>query len=169
MARPQPGEYAEYYQRYIDKAEGADINAVMAKYSNDLNHFVNNLPASKAEHKYAEDKWTVKDLLQHIIDAERIFTYRALRFARKDQTLLPGFEENDYAANANTSARSLQELKDEFVAVRKSTDLFLSSLNEEQLQQTGKANNHSITVNAIAFIIFGHIIHHKGVLEERYL
>ena len=108
-------------------------------------------------------------MLQHLIDAERIFVYRATRFARKDNQNLLGFEENEYAANANAAKRTLQSLKDELAALRASTNLFLQSLDEEKLQQTGTANNHSISVNAIAFIIFGHLIHHKNIIEEKYL
>ena len=111
----------------------------------------------------------MKDVIQHLIDAERIFAYRALRFARKDATNLPGFDENSFAANANAGSRSLQSLQEEFKAVRKSTDLLLLSFTEEQLQQKGMGNNNSITVNAIAFITFGHLLHHKEILEDRYL
>jgi uncharacterized damage-inducible protein DinB len=169
MARPETIDYAEFYHTYIQKAEGNSPKELIEKYSFTLNNFINSLPESKAEFAYAEGKWTVKDLLQHLIDAERIFTYRALRFARKDATNLPGFDENLYASNSNTNDRTLDSLKEEFVAVRKSTDLFLLSLSEDQLQHKGLANNNPITVNAITFVIFGHILHHKQILEERYL
>jgi hypothetical protein len=111
----------------------------------------------------------VKDVVQHLIDAERIFAYRALRFARKDTTPLSGFDENSFANNANTSERTLVSLKEEFIAVRKSTDLLLLSFTQEQLNQTGISNDHSITVNAICYIIFGHLLHHISILGERYL
>jgi len=169
MARPQQGDYNNFYQSYIDFATGNNIKEAIANHSPIINDFVNTLPEEKADYKYAPEKWTLKDVVQHLIDAERIFVYRALTFARKDATPLPGFEENDYAANADTSLRTLQSLKDEFMATRKSTDIFLSNLTEEELGQTGSANTHSITVNAIAFIIIGHILHHKKVLKERYL
>jgi uncharacterized damage-inducible protein DinB len=169
MPRPQTGDYNNFYQRYIDYANGNNIQEMLANHSAAINDFVNGLPEEKAAYKYAPEKWTVKDVLQHMIDAERIFVYRALTFARKDATPLPGFEENDYAANADTSLRTLQSLKDEFIATRQSTDIFLSNLTDEELKQEGSANNNPITVNAIAFIVIGHILHHKKVLEERYL
>jgi len=168
LARPKKGEFAPNYLDYINKTEGENVRELIVIYSEMLNEFVNNLPENKANYAYAPGKWTVKDVLQHMLDAERIFTYRALRFARKDTTILPGFEEDFYAANANASQRSLQSLKDEFVAVRKATDLFFLSLEEEQLQQKGTANNYSTTVHALAFVVFGHLLHHKQVLEERY-
>lgn len=169
MARPATTEYASFYNNYINKTNVNSVQELIATYANTLNNFFNSLPEEKADFAYAENKWTVKDLLQHIIDTERIFTYRALRFARKDTTPVAGFEENEYALNANASNRTLEELKDEFVAVRKATDIFLGSLTDEQLMQFGTANGNAISVNAIAFIIFGHILHHKNILEERYL
>ena len=134
-----------------------------------MNDFVTHLPEAKADYAYAENKWIVKDVIQHLIDAERVFAYRAMRFARKDQTNLSGFDENSYAVNANANARTLASLKEEFIAVRTSTDALIASFTEDQLQQKGMGNNNSITVNAVCFIIFGHIIHHQQILEERYL
>jgi len=107
--------------------------------------------------------------LQHVIDAERVFAYRALRFSRKDATPLASFDENAYAQNANAKERTLQSLKDEFNALRHATDLLLQSFNAEQLNSKGIASNKSITVNALAFIIYGHLLHHKKLIEERYL
>jgi len=168
MSRPKTGDYTSHYETYIRLAEGTTVQALIENHSTALNAFISSLPEDKADYRYASDKWTIKDVVQHLIDAERIFTYRALRFARKDKTPVPGFEENDYAANADTAKRSLKQLQEEFIAVRRSTDLFLLSLEEEQLQQSGEANGKSITVNALVFVIFGHILHHKKVLEERY-
>ncbi len=169
MPRPQPNDYAAYYETYVGKVKGASVEELMTAYNQSLLDFYTFLPEEKADHKYAEDKWTVKELLLHIIDAERIFSYRALRIARKDQTPLPGFDENSYTPASKASNRSLQSLKDEFVAVRKATDILLSTFDEEQLSQRGTASDQPVTVNAIAFIIYGHMIHHKQILEERYL
>ena len=169
MSRPQAGDFGSFYQKYIDKTKSETIKELVSNNSSVLNHFINNIPESKAEYSYDEGKWTVKDLLQHMIDTERIMIYRALTIARKDSISLPGFDENEYAVNANASSRILQSLKEEFVSVRKATDLFLLSLSEEQLQQKGIANGHPITVKALAFIIYGHALHHKQILEERYL
>jgi len=169
MARPNPQDSAPFYHRYIDYVQGNSMAEVMANHVQQLKDFYNSLPEAKADYAYADGKWTIKDLLQHVIDAERIFAYRALRIARKDTTPLAGFEENDYAQVSNAANRTLQSLKDEFNAVRNSTDLMLQSFNEEQLNSTGTASNKSITTNAITFIIFGHLLHHQAVIEERYL
>ena len=169
MQRPQPNEYPDFYANYVALATGSEINEVIQHHSETIHQFYNNIPEDKADFAYAAGKWTVKDLLQHLIDAERVFVYRATRFARKDSQALLGFSEDDYAANANANNRTLQSLKDELLSLRTSTDLFLQSLNDSQLQQVGWANNNSITVNAISFIIFGHLLHHKNILQERYL
>lgn len=169
MQRPLENEYASFYKNYIALVTGNNINDVIANHSYTINEFYNNLPEEKADYAYAQDKWTIKDLLQHLIDAERIFVYRATRFARKDNQSLLGFEENDYAQNANAVSRTLQSLKEELSALRASTNLFLETLDDDQLAQSGAANNNLITVNAIAFIIFGHLLHHKNIIEERYL
>jgi uncharacterized damage-inducible protein DinB len=169
MPRPQPADYAAYYNTYISKVEGENVKDIIARYSYSLLQFYTSLPEDKADYAYAEGKWTVKELLLHIIDAERIFCYRALRIARKDQTPLPGFDENAYAPASKAAGRSLQSLKDEFTAVRKATDIMLSTFDEEQLSQKGTASNQPVTANAIGFIMFGHMIHHMQVLEERYL
>ena len=169
MSRPVETDYPAFYKKYIEAIEGKNIETVIDLYSKDINDFFQNLPNEKADYAYAPNKWTVKDLLQHVIDAERIFVYRATRFSRKDDTMLPGFEENEYAKNAVASNRNFDDLKNEFIFLRKSTDAFLLSLSKEQLSCKGNANGKLITVNAIAFIIFGHILHHKNILVERYL
>jgi uncharacterized damage-inducible protein DinB len=169
MQRPLENEYASFYKNYIALATGNNINDVIVNHNRTISKFYSNLPEEKADYAYAEGKWTIKDLLQHLIDAERIFVYRATRFARKDNQSLLGFEENDYAQNGNAVTRTLQSLKEELSALRKSTNLFLENLNDDQLAQNGAANNNLITVNAIAFIIFGHLLHHKNIIEERYL
>lgn len=168
MPRPQPNDYAAYYTTYISKVEGDNVKDIIRTYSEPLLQFYSSLPEDKADYKYAEGKWSVKELLLHIIDAERIFSYRALRIARKDETPLPGFDENAYTPASKASERTLQSLKDEFAAVRKATDIMLDSFDEEQLSQKGTASNQPVTANAIAFIMFGHMIHHRQVLEERY-
>ncbi len=169
MPRPNPQDAAEFYHNYIKHAKGDSVNQVMNDFAAPLKEFYNSLPEEKAGYAYAPGKWTIKELLQHVIDAERIFAYRALCIARKDITPLPGFDENSYAEKSNANSRSIQSLKEEFNAVRNSTNLMLHSFNEDQLNTTGTASNKSITVNAIAFIIYGHLLHHKKILEERYL
>ena len=127
------------------------------------------IPPEKYDYRYKVGKWTVKEVLQHIIDAERIFGYRALRFARKDPTFLPGFDENSYADNAKADKRDWTNLLEEFKAVRKTSEFLFGSFNDEQLDAAGTANNNSNYVLGIGFIVIGHSIHHKNVLRERYL
>ncbi len=131
--------------------------------------FFKNIPVQKANYQYAAGKWTLKEMLLHIIDTERIFAYRAVSIARGDKTPLPGFDENTYAANSMADKRSWESLLQEFAAVRQSSDLLLQSFNDEQLLQSGTTNNYPTTVNALAFIIYGHILHHIAVIKERYL
>ncbi len=169
MARPNPQDASQFYHNYINLTKGDSINQVMYDFAAPLKEFYNSIPEEKASYAYAPEKWTIKELLQHVIDAERIFAYRAICFARKDATPLPGFDENSYAANSNANSRTLQSLKEEFNAIRNSTDLMLNSFNDDQLNTKGTSSNKSITVNAIAFIIYGHLLHHKKILEERYL
>jgi uncharacterized damage-inducible protein DinB len=169
MARPAPQDSSEYYHRYINQAKGNSIAEVMSNHTAELKQFYNSLPEEKADHAYAEDKWTIKEVLQHLIDAERVFSYRALRFARKDDTPLASFDEKTYTQHSNAKSRTLQSLKDEFTALRNATDIMLSAFTEEQLASKGVASNNPISVNALAFIIYGHLLHHKKIIEERYL
>ena len=123
----------------------------------------------KFDYRYAEGKWTIKDIIQHIIDAERIFSYRALRFARNDKAELPGFEENEYVEEANGNQRSIMELLTELSSVRHATLLLFKSFNEEQVCRVGIASNNPMSVRAIGFVIIGHQNHHQKIFEERYL
>lgn len=169
MPKPLAAEHPPYFSRYIDQVAANSVAEAVTLYAPLLQEFYGSLPEEKADYAYAPGKWTLKDLLQHVIDTERIFAYRIVRIARKDKTPLASFDENSYAANADARHRTLSSLKEEFQAVRKSTDLLLRSLTEKQLSETGIASNMPVTANAIGFIIFGHLVHHKQVLEEKYL
>ena len=169
MARPQSSEFPAYFGRYIAQVEAENITEAVNKYSKNLGDFYNTLPEEKADYRYAPGKWTLKELLLHVVDAERIFSYRILRISRKDKTPLASFDEDSYAANSDAHYRSFASIKEEFQAVRKATDLLLLSLTEEQVTQEGISSNLNITVNALAYITFGHMLHHKNILEERYL
>lgn len=169
MSRPQETDFPEYFARYIAKVSGNNIMEAIQNHAADLTDFYNTLPEEKAAYRYAPGKWTVKEVLQHVTDTERIFSYRVLRIVRKDRTPLPSFDENSYAEYSRANEKSLASIKEEFLAVRKSTDLLLSGLNEEQLAEHGISSNMPVTANAICFIIYGHLIHHKQVLEEKYL
>lgn len=168
MPRPQPNECAPYYMKYIDLAQGNSINEIVDRYAFELQEFYNSLPEDKSNYVYAENKWTLKQVLQHLTDAERVFAYRALRISRNDATPLASFDENAYVENGFSQKRALSSLKQEFNSVRAATDIFLLSLNDEQIMRAGVASNSPVSVNALAYIIYGHLLHHKNIFIERY-
>lgn len=166
----QPNEYASYYFNYINQV--SDQYTLIEELEISLHRFikfVQNLPMDKFDYRYAEGKWTIKDIIQHIIDAERVFAYRALCFARNDKTPLPSFEEDDYANEANANKRSIMELLTELSAVRHSTIYLFKTFTEEQLLRIGIDSNNPMSVRAVGFVIIGHQNHHHRVFEERYL
>jgi len=162
-------EYSAFNATYINAIENLDLLEELEISLHDFIKFVQNIPLDKFDYRYAEGKWTIKDIIQHIIDAERIFGYRALRISRNDQTLLPGFEENDYVENTDANGRSIQELLTEFSAVRHSNLFLFKSFSEEQLTRMGIASSHPISVRALGFLMIGHSKHHQRVFQERYL
>lgn len=166
----QSDEFASYFSTYINQvSEEYTLIEELEISVHRLIKFVQNIPLDKFDYRYAEGKWTIKDILQHLIDAERIFTYRALRFARNDKTALAGFEENDYVEEANANNRSIQELLTELAVVRQSTLSLFKSFSENELLRKGTANNNPMSVRAVGFVIIGHQNHHQRVFEERYL
>ena len=165
----QTGEYAPYYQTYINAVDNIDMMEEFEISLYDFIKFVQDIPLGKHDYRYAEGKWTIKDIIQHLIDAERIFSYRALRIARQDKTPLPGFEENDYVDTANANDRHLKVLLEEFATVRQSTLFLFKSFSDEQLKSKGTASNAGVSVRAIGFIIIGHLKHHQRIFRERYL
>jgi uncharacterized damage-inducible protein DinB len=162
-------EYAGHFATYIQAATNVELIEELEICLHDFIKFVQNIPLDKFDYRYAEGKWTIKDIIQHIIDTEIIFSYRALRISRNDKTPLPGFEENDYVENTNANGRSIQDLLTEFSAVRHSTLLLFKSFSEEQLKRIGIASNTEISVRALGFVTIGHQKHHQKVFEERYL
>ena len=160
---------APYYDKYIQLIAGDDLRAAFALQSATMNSFLGSLAEAKGDHAYAPGKWTVKQLIQHLIDAERVFAYRAVRFARRDSTPLAGFEEDDYAAVANVKERSIADLTAEFHCVRDSTEKLFASFTTDDLRQSGIASNHAISVTSLGWVILGHYEHHKQILMERYL
>ena len=162
-------EYSEFNATYIKAAENVEMIEELEICLHDFIRFVQNIPMDKFDYRYAEGKWTIKDIIQHIIDTERIFGYRALRISRNDKTPLPGFEENDYVDNTNANDRNIQDLLAELSAVRHSNLFLFKNFSEEQFKRIGTASNTSISVRAIGFIIIGHQKHHQKVFQERYL
>ncbi len=169
MAKPLTTDHPPYFSKYIDLIAEEDVQKAFDAQQLQLASMLNELPEAKADYAYADGKWTVKQLLQHIIDTERIFAYRALWIARQANVPLPGFDENAFAEVADVSNRSLQDLKNEFISVRSSSHFLFSSFSADDLKRRGISNTKEITVNAIGFITLGHLIHHYNVLKERYL
>ena len=169
MPKPSPSLYPPYFQRYIDMVPEEDLAAAFKKQLPVIINFLNSIPEEKAGYAYAEGKWTLKELLQHIIDTERVFNYRSLCFARGEKASLPPFEEDEYAAASNADRRSWQSLVNEFIAVRKATEMLFESFAPEVLHCTGTSNSKLFTVDSVGFMTIGHFYHHKKVIEERYL
>ena len=158
-----------FYHKYIAYVQEYDLNAALEHHQHDFISLLLTLPEDGWMYRYAEGKWSIKELVQHVIDAERIFCYRALRFARKDKTELPGFEENDFAMASKADSRTKASLIEELAAVQKASALLFASFDAEQRNESGKANGSSVYVEGIGFIIVGHTLHHKNILKERYL
>lgn len=162
-------EYSNFNATYIKAAANVELIEELEICLHEFIRFVQNIPMDKFDYRYAEGKWTIKDIIQHVIDTERIFAYRALRISRNDITPLPGFEENDYVENSKANERGIQDLLAEFSAVRYSTLFLFKSFSEEQLKRMGTASGTAISVRAIGFIIIGHQKHHQHIFQERYL
>ena len=167
--RPGSDEHVAYYAGYIAEATGADVLATLEKQAAEVPAFVRSIPDAKGDHRYAEGKWSVKDVVLHVCDAERVFSYRLLRFARNDPTDLPGFDEGAFVKNAAAAVHTLAQLADEFAAVRRATLALLAPLQDDAMMRRGTANGHPISARAIAWIMAGHADHHMRVVRERYL
>ena len=169
MPKPSPSTHPTYFQRYINLVPEEDLSIAFKNQAPLLATFFNSISEEKSTYAYAPGKWTIKELLQHITDTERIFAYRSLCFARKDQNSLPGFDENDYAAASNANARSWNELLEEFLLVRKTTEILFNSFTEAALHHSGMANNNPTSAISMGFTAIGHVYHHINILNERYL
>lgn len=166
--RPKEGEYLAYQYTYITRVPDGDLLTLFAKQMQETVELYSALTPEQLQFAYAEGKWTVQEVLQHIIDCERVMTYRAMRFARKDTTPLPGFDENLYVETSGAMQRSITDMLIEFQAVRAATIAFFKSCSADMLQAGGIANNGNFTVNAYAWILVGHELHHRAILHERY-
>ena len=167
-ARPEADEYAPDYERYVSQVEG-DVLETLERQGAQTLALLGGLSEDAAGSRYEPGKWSVKELVGHVIDGERVFAYRALRFARGDATPLPGFDQDPYVAAANSDARTLASLAEEFGHVRAATLALLRSLDPEAWARRGTANDAEVSVRALAYIIAGHEAHHVRVLRERYL
>ncbi len=168
MKRPEATEYPEYYANYISKVPGTDVLGVLESQRLQMLQLFAGRSERDGSFRYAPGKWTVKEVLGHVTDCERIYCYRALRMARGDQTPLPGFEGDDYVRNGAFGERKLGDLVEEFGAVRGASLALFRSFKEEAWSRRGVASQKEVTVRALAFITAGHQIHHRLILEERY-
>jgi hypothetical protein len=169
IPRPDPSEYAPHYETYVSKVPGGNLLEILEDQRRETQELLAEIPEGRAIHRYAPGKWSIKEVVGHVTDAERVFSYRALRFARGDETPLPGFDEKAYAPAGRFDTRALLDLAVELDAVRRATIALFTGLDPEALARRGTANTKEISVRALAYIIAGHERHHVGILRERYL
>jgi hypothetical protein len=169
LERPPANEYAPFHADYVAAVPEGDIFEILARQRVEFPRFLQSIGEARGAHRYAPDKWSVKEVVGHVNDAERVFSYRALRFARGDETPLPSFEQEAYVPKGNFDARTLASLADEFAHLRAATlDLFFH-LDADALARRGVASGAVVSVRAMAFVIAGHVVHHERGLRERYL
>nr|WP_321247578.1 DinB family protein [uncultured Psychroserpens sp.] len=162
-------EYNPYYLQYIEKAGNVSISEGLKDNGDVTIAFLESISEEKLEFRYEDGKWTIKEIIQHIIDTERVFTYRALCIARKDKTLFPGYDQDEYAVNSEANNRSMYSLMNEYKAVRLASIILFESFSAEMLKCIGVASNSNLSPRAVAFITIGHENHHCEIIKERYL
>ena len=165
---PDPEEYASYYGRYISLVQGADVLRTLDSQRRQMLLLLSGRDEAEGDFRYASGKWSAKELLGHVCDTERIFAYRALRIARGDRTPIEGFEQDDYVRNGPFARAPLAEIIEDYIAVRRATITLLRNLDETAWSRRGVANQNEISVRALAYIIAGHELHHRRILEEKY-
>ena len=168
IARPEPGEYAPYYDRYISLVKGIDILGTLDAQRREMVLLLSGCDEADGDFRYAPDKWNAKEVLGHVCDTERMFAYRALRIARGDRTPIEGFEQDDYVRNGPFAKGPLSEVIEDYIAVRRATLTLLRNLDEAAWTRRGVANRNEVSVRAIAYTIAGHELHHRRILEEKY-
>jgi hypothetical protein len=168
IARPEPGEYAPYYDRYISLVAGTDILGTLDAQRRQMMLLLSGRDESDGDFRYAPDKWNAKEVLGHVCDTERIFAYRALRIARGDQTPLAGFEQDDYVKHGPFARAPLAEVVEDYIAVRRATLTLFRNLDEDAWGRRGVASKNEVSVRALAYMIAGHEVHHRRILEEKY-
>ena len=169
MNRPETTEFAPYYNNYISLIEGNEAMSVLEAQSAEMRSMFSDVAEEKGTFAYAEGKWTIKELLSHLIDGERMFAYRVLRISRGDKTPIEGFEQDGYIENSNANNRSFAELLDEFDLQRRSNLLLLNNISDEGSKRIGTASDNPVSVRALTYIMAGHVRHHIHILKERYL
>lgn len=169
MHRPDRNEYDPYYETYVALVENDDIVGTLGAQPTRLQDLITGLPEEKGAFAYAEGKWSIKEVLSHLIDGERMFAYRLFRISRGDKTPIEGFEQDGYIENANANGRSFGDLLEEFSLLRRANLMLVKNLNDEGWSRVGTANQVNVTARALTYIMAGHIEHHLGILKERYL
>lgn len=168
VGRPQPGEYNPYYDKYIALIQGGDILATLEAERRKTLLLLSGRDDSDGDIRYAPDKWSAKEVVGHVCDAERIFAYRALRISRSDATPIEGFEQDDYVRNGPFRSMGWSEVIEDYIAVRRASLTLFRNLDEAAWTRRGVASNNEVTVRALAYIIAGHEVHHRGILEQKY-
>ncbi len=166
---PNDGDYPEYFKRYISLVGGEDVLEYFKNQTDSLANVLGSIPSEKLHYSYAEGKWTVADVAQHLMDTERVFCYRLLTFARGDKAEIAGFEEDEYAENVDTRSRTADSIINEYRSVRSATVTLLENLDQEAIGRSGVASGRQVSVRALAYMIAGHELHHLGVIKVRYL
>jgi hypothetical protein len=169
MERPTPEEYPEYYNQYLPFVKEGDIITILEEQSIYVQKFIASIPEEKGDSTYGFGKWTIKEIFGHLIDTERILTYRALTIARRDKQPMPGYDQDDYVKNAKFYKKTLKELADEMLLLRAANLKFFKSFDEEDLMQRGIANEFEFSVRAILYILAGHELYHINFIKENYL
>ncbi|MEP2023109.1 MAG: DinB family protein [Reichenbachiella sp.] len=169
IAKPETSEYHNFYAGYVEQVGDRDVIQMISQQKEEFIAFISAIPEDRYNYAYAEDKWTIKQLLRHIIDAERMFGFRAMSIARGDQSKLPGFDDQMYVKMADDSKNTMKDLLAEFEFLRASHIQMISNFTNQANERVGNANGSDISVRAIIFIIAGHLAHHKQIITERYL
>ncbi|MEM8885438.1 MAG: DinB family protein [Planctomycetota bacterium] len=169
MHRPESHEYGAYYGGYIDRVPDGDILATLASQREEFLSLVRSVPEERGGHRYAPGKWSIRELLGHLVDTERVLGYRALVIARGDATPLPGFEQDDYVEGGHFDRRTIADLADEFEALRRSHEILFTSFDDEVWVRSGTASESPFSTRALAWIMAGHVFHHADILAARYL
>jgi hypothetical protein len=167
-SRPDATEYAPYFHKYVSAVPDGDLLSLLRESGREWTDALRAVPEARGGFRYAENKWSIREVIGHVNDTERIFAYRALRIARGDGTPLASFEQDLYVPTSGAEARTIAGLVAEFVAIRESTVLLLESLPDEAWTRRGTASGKEVSVRALAYMTAGHLLHHRGLLRERY-
>ncbi len=169
MYQPLSNEYAPFYAKYIAMVGNMEINRKLKNQLNAIDDFFMDIPEEKRDFAYADNKWTIKEIISHLIDTERVMVYRAMRFSKGDSTELAGFNQDEYVLNTDLEKRNYNDLLDELLVLRQSHLYFFKSLSEKDMKKKGLANGNEVSVGALLYIVAGHVDHHIQVIKEKYL